>query len=378
MADKLKILVINWQDITNPLSGGAEIHLHEIFKRLVSYGHRVTLLCCGYPGGRSQEELDGIRIIRRGRRNTFNLYVPGAYTRLAKKERYDIVVDDLNKIPFYTPLFVHEPILAICHHLFGKSIFLETAFPAASYVYLSERLIAPVYRYTPIACVSPSTRMELNDLGLTGKMKLVFNGVDLPGFGTGRFFKSKKPLIGYLGRIKKYKSIEHFLQALTIACEQIPDLKALVIGEGDYRAELMNLAARLGIASQVEFTGAVSTEVKNKRLQEMWLAVNPSPKEGWGLTVIEANACGTPVIAANSPGLRDSVIHQQTGWLYPYGDVQALARTIVQLIGQSDLRGQLTNAAIEWAKKFSWDESANSMNDFIYEIIDKQRAGGSE
>lgn len=378
MAAKLKILVINWQDISNPLSGGAEIHLQEIFKRLVQMGHQVSLLCSRYSGCQIHAELDGIQIVRQGQRNTFNFIVPRAYARLALKNRYDIVVDDLNKIPFYTPLYVQAPILAICHHLFGKSIFMETAIPGASYVYLSERLIAPVYRRTPFACVSPSTRNELAALGLKGALKLVYNGVELPQFGTGTFLKSKKPLIGYLGRIKKYKCIDHFLRALPAVCRQVPDLRVVVIGEGDHRLELMNLADRLGIATRVEFTGAVSTEVKIQRLQEMWLAVNPSPKEGWGLTVIEANACGTPVVAADAPGLRDSVLHQKTGWLYPHGDIPALTEALTLLLRQSDLRHRLALAARAWSEKFTWDESANSMNEFIHEIIDQHRAGGSE
>ena len=102
----------------------------------------------------------------------------------------------------------------------------------------------------------------------------------------------------------------------------------------------------------------------------MWLAVNPSPKEGWGLTVIEANACGIPVIAADSPGLRDSVVHEKTGLLYPFGDINALAQSVTDLILNQQRRNAFTIQARKWAAKFSWDESASQMEKFITKIID--------
>ena len=117
------ILVINWQDITNPLGGGAEVHLHEIFRRIVKNGHKVTLLCSKYIGSLDEEIVDGIRILRRGNRNTFNFTVPGVYRELIQENDFDIVFDDINKIPFFTPLFVKKPLVAIVHHFFGKTIF---------------------------------------------------------------------------------------------------------------------------------------------------------------------------------------------------------------------------------------------------------------
>ena len=155
------ILVINWQDITHPLGGGAEVHFHEIFKRVIAAGHRVTLLSCHYDEAPKEEIIDGIRIIRRGKRDFFNYVVPKAYRELRAQENFDIVIDDVNKIPFFTPLFVKEPLLALAHHFFGKSIFLEVSFHYAAYVYLSEMLIKHIYRRTPFAVVSESTRKEL-------------------------------------------------------------------------------------------------------------------------------------------------------------------------------------------------------------------------
>ena len=150
----LKILVVNWQDVTNPLAGGAEVHLHEVFERIAARGHEVTLFCHYFKGAAREEMRNGIRIIRHGGRSLFNFYIPWWYWKRFRKEGYDIIVDDVNKIPFYTPLFVNKPIQGVTHHLFGKSIFLETVFPFALYVHLSGKRIKPVYRHVQFIIVS--------------------------------------------------------------------------------------------------------------------------------------------------------------------------------------------------------------------------------
>src|SRR5512140_209745 len=114
----MKILVFNWQDITNPLAGGAEVHLHEVFSRIVQRGHSVTLYCSSFPGAAHTETLGGIKVIREGGRYLFNYRVAYAYATRFRREGFDVVVDDMNKIPFFTPLFDRAPLLGITHHLF--------------------------------------------------------------------------------------------------------------------------------------------------------------------------------------------------------------------------------------------------------------------
>ena len=148
------ILLVNWRDIKNPEAGGAEVHLHEISKRFAARGHDVTILASAFRGSMPEEMVDGVRIVRCGGKFDFNYRVPGAIKSLLRRHRIDIVVDDLNKIPFFTPLYVRKPILALAHHLFAKTIFLETILPFALYVYLGEALIPAVYRNTRFVVVS--------------------------------------------------------------------------------------------------------------------------------------------------------------------------------------------------------------------------------
>ncbi|KXB98245.1 MAG: hypothetical protein AA908_02285 [Chlorobi bacterium NICIL-2] len=359
----MTILVINWQDRTNPFAGGAETHLHEIFSRIVRRGHRVVLLCCSFPGSASEEVLsDGIEVVRRGSRALFNFIVPGEYRRLRRRVRPDVVVDDLNKIPFWTPLYVREPLLCISHHFFGRSIFREVDPLRGAYVYCAEQLVPLVYRRQFFAVVSESTRREFIEHGFPPEhIEVIYNGIEHRAFPMQVREKSPEPMITYFGRIKRYKCPDHLLDAFALIAERFPSAQLYFVGDGDYVPALRRRAERRGIAHRVHWTGHVTEQEKIELLSRSWCVVNTSMKEGWGITTIEANACGTPVIAADVPGLRDAVAAGQSGLLYPFGNIEMLADRIAALIEDSILRQQLSEGAVRWAQRFSWDSSAEQM-----------------
>jgi len=357
----MRILIFNWQDIRNPEAGGAEVHLHEIFSRIAAMGHEVTLYCSSFPGAPSEEELDGIRVIREGGRYLFNFRVPLAYLRRFRRAGYDLVVDDMNKLPFFTPLYVREPLYIVTHHLFGRSIFLETSWPVAMYVHLMEKAGFGLCRSRRIPFIvgSPSTRTELTELGIDPALVSVINYcVDRGIHRRTGVERSPVPLVGYFGRLKKYKSVEHFLEALAALRRERPDLRGVVVGEGDHRPALEERARELGLGDGVRFTGFVDAETKVRLLNEVWFAVNTSSKEGWGLTVIEANACGTPVVASDVPGLRDAVRDGETGLLYGFGEIGELASKMRLLLDDRALCGRLGAEAYAWASTFDWDNAA--------------------
>jgi glycosyltransferase involved in cell wall biosynthesis len=358
----MRILVVNWQDIRNPLAGGAEVHLHEVFSRIARMGHDVTLYCSTFPGARHEENINGIKVIREGGRQFFNFRFLYAYCVRFRHEQVDIVIDDMNKIPFFTPLFVKHNIYGVTHHLFGTSIFLEVNALLASYVYVMERLAVRLYkrRRVPFIVGSPSTLAELqHERFFPSDIALVNYGVDHALHTTTGARKSSTPLIGYFGRLKKYKSVDQLLQSLPGIVRQVPGLKVIIVGEGDDRARLEAMTKELGLTSMVEFTGFVSEERKVELLQQMWFKVTTSSKEGWGLTVLEANACGTPVIASDVQGLRDAVKNNETGLLYTYGNVSELSSKILMLLVDHQLRDRLSRNAIEWAKGFDWEIAAH-------------------
>jgi glycosyltransferase involved in cell wall biosynthesis len=146
----------------------------------------------------------------------------------------------------------------------------------------------------------------------------------------------------------------------------------VIVGSGDFLPNLVQQAGELGIVDRVEFTGFLGEERKVEILRQAHVVVNPSAKEGWGVTVTEANACGTPVVASDVPGLRDAVIDGKTGFLVPYGDVRGFASRISQVLGDRSLRDRLAGEAVAWAKTFNWDRSAAS----ILAAIERLAAGG--
>jgi len=368
----VRVLVINWRDIRNPEAGGAEVHLHEIFRRIAAAGHEVALLAHEWRGAPPEETIDGIRVYRRGRRNTFNFGVPFALRGPLDPARFDVVVDDLNKIPFYTPAYVRRPLLVVVHHFFGESIFHEAPLPIALYVYLHEAAVPLVYRRARFVTVSESSRDELTRRGIPPeRVSLVMNAVDTAVYRAAAQAEKTRDLIVYVGRLKKYKCIDLLIRAMKRVVAERPAARLVIVGEGDRRPALEALARELALNGTVEFTGFVGVEEKVSLLRRAALSANPSPKEGWGVTVIEANACGTPVIASDVPGLRDAVVHGETGRLIPFGVEERLASEIVSLLADDAERGRLAAGAVAWAHRFSWDASANAMLEALESVASR-------
>jgi glycosyltransferase involved in cell wall biosynthesis len=371
------ILVINWRDIKNPNVGGAEVHFQEIFKRLVERGHRVTLLCSRHDRTFPQEEwIDGIRIVRRGNRFTFNYTVPRVYRREFKNSDIDIVVEDSNKVPFFTPLYVRKPLFVQIHHLHGRSIYGDAFLPAAMYVHLMERLVGVFDRGVQFVAVSESSKAELVSMGLRPEdIDVIHNGLDHQSYTPNDSIRSEVPLVACVTRLKRYKGVHLLLQAMTRVMKEIPTARLQVAGSGDYAPKLHSLARQLGLDSCVEFTGFISEEEKADLYRRAHVSVNPSSKEGWGLSVIESNACGTPVVAANVPGLRDSVLDGETGLLYPFADIEAQAQAIIRLLKDDGLRRKMSAKGIEWARRFTWDAAADKTEAVIERVIRNRSAG---
>jgi glycosyltransferase involved in cell wall biosynthesis len=367
----MNVLVVNWQDLENPQAGGAEIHLFEIFKRLAGAGHRVRLVCSGWKGAQPQARIDGIDVHRVGRRNSFALLGRGAVRQAIREERPDVVVEDINKLPLFLSRVTDLPFCALIPHLFGETAFQEAPWPMAAVVWMAERPLAGAYRRAAFHAISESTRDDLVARGVApDRIRVIHPGVD----GT-RFSPSPtEPRLGeprflYVGRLKRYKGIGLAIEALALARRTRPDLRLDIAGSGDYRRELERIAIDLDQASAVTFHGFVSEARKLSLLRGAWANLFPSPKEGWGITVVEAAACGTPSIASDSPGLRDSVRHMETGYLVPHGDVRALAARMLELAGDSALVARLGGGARRFAERLTWERSAAETERHLHDII---------
>jgi len=367
----MKILLLNWMDMANPFSGGAEVHLTEIFRRFVKRGDEITLVCSGFKSGADSDEYEGIRIFRTGTRETFNFRVPGIVRRLDRSEHFDLVVEDINKIPFFTPLYLKKPLLVLIPHLFGTAIFHEINPLIASYVYLMERPIPFVYRHAVFEVISASTAHDMEYRGIDpDRIRVVHCGMDHDRYNIDRSVqKFDQPTILYVGRIKRYKSVNVIIRALPEVVKIVPGARLAIVGSGDNIDELKCLAHKLHISDRVIFTGFVSSEEKVDWYRRSHVIVNPSPKEGWGLTNIEANACGTPAVASDVDGLRDSVKDGETGLLFPYGDHHALAQQVIRILTDDRLRQVLMENSLKWSRKFTWENNAEKTMEIVDDIV---------
>jgi len=367
----VNILVVNWQDRDNPHAGGAEVHLFEIFSRLAARGHRVRLVCSGWHGAPPQATIDGIEVERTGGRSSFALLGRGAVRRALRAERPDVIVEDINKLPLYLAGMTDRPFCAIVPHLFGTTAFEEAAWPTAAIVWASERPLAATYRRAWFHAISESTRDDLVGRGVpAARVRVIHPGVDAVRYhpcADGR--RTPSPAFLYVGRLKRYKGIALAIRALAAARHRRGDLTLDIAGTGDHRAELEQLAAALGVAEAVRFHGFVSEAQKIDLFQRAWGNLFPSPKEGWGITVIEAAACGTPSIASDSPGLRDSVRDGETGYLVRHGDVDGLAGRMLELADDPARLAALGSAARRFAESLTWERTASDTERHLQDII---------
>ncbi len=366
----MRILVVNWLDRANPQAGGAEIHLHEVFGRLARRGHDVTVLSSGWAGSAEREALDGLDVRRSGGRYTFNIAAPRYYRRALRGMRFDVVVEDLNKVPLFTPLWTTAPVVLLVHHLFGGTAFQEASLPLATATWLLERTVPRVFRFAPTVAVSHSTREDLRRRGLRAQeIEVIPNGVDLDRYTpdpSGQRYP--EPTLLYLGRLKRYKRIDLILRAVASLRSRGVPCRLLVAGSGDHREALEALTDRLGLGDRVRFLGFVDHETKLELFRRSWVHVLTSPKEGWGIANVEAAACGTPTVASDSPGLRDSVRDGETGFLVPHGDVSGLADCLKRMIADEALRRRLGLQARGFAEGFAWDRSALDMERFLLRV----------
>lgn len=368
-----RLLAVNFRDPHHPEAGGAELHLEEILLEAVRRGWDVTWLATGFRGGTREQEHRGMRIVRRGDWYDFNLRLPGILAAEFSNPAPDLVVEDINKVPCFTPWWTKAPVAAIVPHLFGTTAFREAPAPLAAYVQVLEAGIPLAYRRSPFLVISESTRDDLVKRGIPpSRITVVHCGLDHDTYRVDPAVKkSPRPTVLYIGRLRRYKGVDWVMRAWPAVRKSVPDARLVVIGDGPHRAALERAAERDHDDGSVEFLGFRGRDEKVRHLREAWTLVQPSPKEGWGLTVVEAGASGTAVVAADSPGLRDSVRRDETGLLVPYGDDAALAAALSRVLTDLSLRDRLAAAGEKWAARFTWPDCAARSFDVLLAARDR-------
>jgi glycosyltransferase involved in cell wall biosynthesis len=358
----VRILWFNWRDLKNPDAGGAEVFTHEVMTRLAKMGYEITLFCPLFPNAARKEKIDGIEIIRSG--GVFTVYLKAKQFYKRNKDRYDLVIDEINGKPFLSPKIVGDkPVLVLFHQLIHDIWFYETHFPlnCLCYYYLEKKWLSS-YKNIPAVTVSASSKRDLEKHGFN-KVSIVSVGVaNKPLEKVGQ--KEFEPTIVFLGRLKRHKMPDHALRAFALIKNELPNAKMWVIGEGNMHEELKMMKIK-----DVVFYGHIKNELKYELLRKAHLLFVPSIREGWGLVVTEANAMGTPAIAYDAPGLRDSVVNGKTGILVKDKSPQNLASSALTLLKNPGLLKIFSDSALTFSKQFSWDNTAAEFDKIIRHLI---------
>ena len=369
----------------HPAAGGAEKHLHRIFGKIVEMGHTVVLFTTTFPGAKEREVVDGIQVIRKGGDLMFQLTVALNLKKLDREFDFDVVVEDLNKLPVFAHWFVRKPLLVQMHHLWRKSIFAEAIFPIAFMVWFFERIIPFFYRTQNFVVVSPSTKKELAEIGVDeSRISVIYNGSEKPNFpgsadlATGiaescenaAGESARIPYFIWLSRVHRYKGIWTALEAFEIFSKSHPEVQLKIVGGGPLLKKLPAWIKSHGLDGKVELTGFVPAARKYELLSSSLALLQTSYKEGWGLTVMEAAQLCKTTIASDVPGLCDSVRDGETGILFPSGDATACALAMEKIYGDAGLRAALGQNAKRYALTFSWENSARETLELLQRTVE--------
>jgi glycosyltransferase involved in cell wall biosynthesis len=357
----MKILILNWKDIKHPNVGGAEIIVYELAKRMVRDGHQVTWFCRNYIYGKSEETIDGINIVRRGNLITTYFYAPLYYWGL--KDKPDIVVDMSNTYYWQTPLWALKSKRVAYLNQLAQEVF-DYEFPKViSFIgKFLERIQYLTYKKTTILTYSESTKKDLISMGIPGKNIFCFHlGIDHLRYLPGK--KEKYPLFLCVSRLVKMKRTDLVIGAMKEVIKSLPNAKLIISGFGYERKRLELYRNYLGLEKNVFFLDENNLffkkddkDAKVRLMRSSWALVFPSVKEGWGMTVTECAASGTPTIASDVTGLRDSVVDGKTGLLVSSNPTEMeIAKAMIKIGSNSKFREKLSKNAISWSKNFTWE-----------------------
>jgi glycosyltransferase involved in cell wall biosynthesis len=291
--------------------------------------------------------------------NALSLYILAPFVYLKRfRNRFDVLIDSENTVPFFTPLFSMKPKICIMYQISRRVLAHEVGWPVRSLLALLEERIMPiVYRDVPFVAISRDTAADLASHRITKHpIETVYSGVART-LKPGK--KSDRPSLVYVGRLKRFKRVDLLIRAAADIRRVVPDLRVHIAGTGDHEPWLRQLAAQLELTDIVRFEGYVSEQRKAELLQSAWAFVMPSAMEGWGIAVLEANACGTCAVGFSVPGIREAIVHEKTGLLVPNGE--DLAAPILRLLVDDGLRKVLQAGALEHAAAFSWTKTAANM-----------------
>ncbi len=366
----LNIAWLNQLDILHPWAGGAERHCIEVSKRLVRRGHHVTVFSERHGDLAYSDTIEGIRVVRPAGRVGLHLW---ARTNLLRSWAgpFDVVVHDLSKV---LPWQLHNgspvPTLAVVRHVNGRILMREAPVFTGPAFWAAERCYRFAYGHTPIVTEAGSTQRTLMELGLRPEsIHIIRPGVDHRLFHPDGSAKSCTPEILFVGRLKPYKGGDVAIEAMKALTGVYSGAHLTIAGRGPERERLERLAHRHGLDDRVTFVGYVTLEDLAALYRRAWVHIQPSIVEGWGLTAIEAAACGTPTVAFRGGALPESVGPVSEPYLTNERTAPALAAALTRCLDRlGEEPADLSASLCEYAREFDWDHTATAYEQLLYSV----------
>lgn len=363
----LRLLFLSWRDPDNPKAGGAELFTHEIARRLVAHGDQVEWFTASFPGSAPEVDMNGVHVVRAGRQWSVHAAAVRKYRGHLAGE-FDAVIDEVNTVPFFTPLWAGIPSLMLIFQLAREVWWYESRFPVSTIGYASEPLYLRAYRRTPVLTISGSTRNDLRALGFRAPIRIL--PIGLEPISARELAKSGSATFLYVGRMAQSKRVHDVVRAFALYRKQTGEGDLWLVGDGSpaYVDELRRLATHLQLDSHVEFCGRLSNEAKHERMARAHVLLMASAREGWGLSIAEANSLGTPAVVYDVAGLRDAVRDGETGFVVP-ASPEHLAQGMVRLLGDADLYRRFVAEGRRWSATFSFQRAAEETRAAVVETI---------
>lgn len=367
----MNILWLTWKDMQHPAAGGAELVASELCRRLLRDNHRITMLTCGYPGAEQEEVKDGVRIIRVGSSRYSHPVMALSYYLRHLRNQFDCLIEEVNGgAPYFSVLFAGKARKFMLYHQLARINWLYEIKRPLNYVgYYG--LVPFATRLASIAqpsviTVSDSTRQSLAKHGFKPhRIHIISEGITLqPVTDLHAIAKYTRPTLLSLGAMRYMKRTIDHIAAFEIAKRSIPRLELKVAGSADtaYGKQVLTCIDRSPFRSSIEYLGKVSDEDKVKLMQRAHLILQTAIEEGWGLTITEAASQGTPAVAYNVAGLRDSIKNGVTG-LTTEEHPAALATGIVHVLRDTKLYQTMRRTGWNWSKEITFDQS---YKDFLH------------
>ena len=365
----MKILILNWRDIKNPASGGAETVTFEIAKYFIKHGHEVTWFAASFKSAPASENLDGVKIIRAGSQTTVHIHAFIKYLTHFRGQ-FDLILEEINTLPFLTPLYAKEKKIAYFNQLAREVWFYEAKFPISLIGFLLEPLYVALYRNTQVITISKSCQLELQEFGIK-KVSVFPMAIDFEK--EQKFLTPKESILTliYVGRIVPSKRVLDVIECFNLVLRQVENAQLWIVGNGDesYTSKVTSKIKKLGLDQKVELKGRVSDEEKFRLMSRAHLILVTSIKEGWGLIVSEANGVKTPAVVYDVSGLRDAVRDQETGIVCKQGSPQSMAEEIITLVKDRKKYATLQTNAYNWSKELTWENTGRKSLEIIEKVL---------